>query len=260
MKEDANSARTNPEPLVDGTSAVASMLNANTPTAKVWKQKQIPTGVTRLVREPGDPFAFGEGLHADVTFFEKPPVFTFLVARELPGGLDDTHFVDTGRALREMPESLRRTTTGLNAVHDDSAGSHTIHPAVRTHPETSEQALYVNSHFTHSVLGYGSTNYTQEGQSLLSELFEHVDKQPRFRFKWSCENSKCSAPYRFGECDECLHVLMWDNRALQHTSTTNWAFDDTLNKRRRELHRITISHSHDTRPYYRPSARDHRPF
>ena len=58
---------------------------ANEPGRKRWKGETMPSRVARLVREPGDPFAFGEGLHADVTFFERPPFFTFLVARELPG-------------------------------------------------------------------------------------------------------------------------------------------------------------------------------
>lgn len=247
-------------------SAVASMVDANKAGSKKWRGISMPERVTRLVREPGDPFAFGEGLHADVTFFPKPPVYTFLVGRELPGGQDDTHFVDVGRAWRELPSHIREQTAGLSAVHNDSAGMHTVHPAVRTHPETGENAVYVNSHFTHpgAIVGYSEP----EGGALLADIFAHVEAQPRFKFKWRCGHADsgsdsgsispaghCGAhpgPFTSSECSECLHVLMWDNRALQHSSTTHWAADEKLNKRRRELHRITISDSAGERPFYRP--------
>eukprot|EP00494_Astrolonche_serrata_P029966 UN30233 len=52
-------------------------LKANKPENKMWNEKEMPKEVARLVREPGDPFAFGEGYHADITFFPEPPYFTF---------------------------------------------------------------------------------------------------------------------------------------------------------------------------------------
>merc|ERR1712025_76837 len=138
----------------DAGTSVNTMVEANKPGKKVWKGKEMPQGVARLVREPGDPFAFGEGYHADTTFFAEPPFFTFLVARELPGGQDDTFYIDTVKAYKTLPDELKKEIVGLMAVHDDHAG---------------KNAMYVNSHFTHSIQGYGP----EEGKALLDKLFDH---------------------------------------------------------------------------------------
>eukprot|EP00939_MAST-03C_sp_MAST-3C-sp1_P002505 g2505.t1 len=226
---------------VDVKNSVNTMVEANTPANKFWDGKAMPSRVARLVREPGDPFAFGEGFHADVTFFQEPPFFTFLVARELPGGMDDTVFIDVAKAYDTLPSDLRNEITGLNAVHNDSAGLSWEHPVVRTHPESGRQAIYVNSHFCHRVSGYDQS----ESRELLDKVFDHIELgQPKFRFKWTCE---CEGGKM---CPECNHVLMWDNRRLQHTATTEWARDEVLGKKRRELHRVTISGNEA--PFYRP--------
>merc|ERR1719326_2077614 len=94
------------------TQVMNSMLEANKPGNHVWKGRDMPGRVARLVREPGDPFAFGEGYHADVTFFKEPPFFTFLLARELPGGEDDTYFIDTERAYATLAPDLKQEITG----------------------------------------------------------------------------------------------------------------------------------------------------
>jgi len=228
----------------DDTKLMNTMVEANRPANHKWNGIQMPGTVARLVREPGDPFAFGEGYHADTTFFKEPPFFTFLVARELPGGQDDTFYIDTVKAYKTLPDELKKEIVGLMAVHDDHAGKNASHPIVRTHPESGENALYVNSHFTHSIQGYGP----EEGKALLDKLFDHIESQPVFKFKWTCDVEKCGTT-----CPTCLHALMWDNRQLQHTATTPWARDPILGKRRRELHRVTISG--DEPPYFRTSPK-----
>lgn len=222
------------------TAVMNTMVEANKPGNHKWKGKDMPGRVARLVREPGDPFAFGEGYHADVTFFQEPPFFTFLVARELPGGMDDTFYIDSAKGYDTLPEALKKEIAGLSATHHDHAGKNGSHPIVRTHPETGKPVLYVNSHFTHEVVGYDK----EESKALLDKLFDHLESQPVFKFKWSCDVEKCGTT-----CPQCLHALMWDNRQLQHTATTPWARDPTLGKRRRELHRVTISG--DEPPYFR---------
>jgi len=225
----------------DVTVSVNTMVEANKPGKKMWQGKEMPGRVARLVREPGDPFAFGEGYHADVSFFQGPPFFTFLVARELPGGEDDTQFIDVQKAFATLPLDVKEEITGMVAYHNDSAGKVTLHPMVRTHPETDKNVIYVNSHFTHKVAGYEDG----EGKSLLDKVFDHVEAQPVFKFKWTCDVENLGTT-----AQECLHAVMWDNRQLQHTATTPWARNPKYNKRRRELHRVTISG--DQAPYYRP--------
>jgi alpha-ketoglutarate-dependent taurine dioxygenase len=225
------------------TVSVNTMVEANKPANKMWKGEKMPARMARLVREPGDPFAFGEGYHADVTFFEQPPFFTFLQARELPGAKDDTYFIDAVKAYETLPNDLKREITGLSCLHNDSAGMANVHPMVRTHPESGEQALYANSHFVHEVIGYPKN----ESKALLDRVFDHIENQPVFKFKWTCDVEKCGTT-----CPSCMHALMWDNRQLQHTATTHWAHDDVLNKRRRELHRVTISGGEP--PFFRPDG------
>lgn len=220
--------------------SINTMVEANKPKNKSWKGKQMPEEVARLVREPGDPFAFGEGLHADVTFYSEPPFFTFLVGRELPGDLDDTHFIDVTKAYETLDKNTRREITGLNALHKDSAGLEYNHPTVRTHPESKENAIYVNSHFTHTINGYNK----EESEEILGKVFDHIENQPIFKFKWTCDVEKCGT-----KCPSCMHAVIWDNRQLQHTATSDWAYNPKFNKRRRELHRVTISG--DEKPYYR---------
>jgi len=224
----------------DVTASVNTMVEANKPGRKTWKGNEMPGRVARLVREPGDPFAFGEGYHADVTFFPQPPYFTFLLARELPGGKDDTIFIDAVRAYDTLSTELKDEIIGLQAYHNDSAGKVSMHPVVRTHPESGRQVLYANSHFVHKIVGYSE----KESKTLLEKLFDHVEAQPVFRFKWTCDVLACNT-----SCPSCMHALIWDNRQLQHTATTPWAKDPVLNKRRRELHRVTISG--DQPPFYR---------
>jgi len=244
VHQSTHSVRNDDRTGMDVTVSVNTMVEANKLENKVYQGKEMPNCVARLVREPSDPFSFGEGYHADVTFFQEPPRFTFLVAREMPGGMDDTHFIDVSKAYNSMPEDLKQEITGLSAYHNDSAGIVHRHPVVRTHPETGKQSVYVNSHFTHHVEGYGA----EEGAALLEKVFDHVElEQPIFHFKWTCEKTyaECGS-----KCPECMHALLWDNRWLQHTATTKWAKDPVLGKRRRELHRVTISGS--GAPFYRP--------
>merc|ERR1712224_954753 len=87
----------------------------------------------------------------------------------------------------------------------------------------------------------------EEGKALLDKLFDHIESQPVFKFKWTCDVEKCGTT-----CPTCLHALMWDNRQLQHTATP-WARDAVLGKRRREPHRVTISG--DEPPYFRHVTR-----
>jgi len=241
-----------------------TMVEANKEQNRKYEGTVMPPRVARLVREPGDPFAFGEGWHADVTFFEEPPVYTLLTAREMPGGGDDTFYVDTERAYATLPEDLKKEITGLTALHDDSAGKKWVHPVVRTHPETGVQALYVNSHFTHSLVGFSAA----EGKALLDKLFDHIEAQPIYKFKWaaaridSLKDSFTEGQAKKGKDGNSsthprtLHTLMWDNRALQHTATTDWAHMEEFKHRRRELHRVTISTNDkfEGKPFFRPKG------
>merc|ERR1719412_330891 len=92
----------------------------------------------------------------------------------------------------------------------------------------------------------------EHGKALLDRIYDHIEAQPIFKFKWTCDVEKYGNEY-----EPCMHALMWDNRGLQHTATTDWARDPRYNQRRRELHRVTISG--DQRPYYTPKPMNSSP-
>jgi taurine dioxygenase len=89
-----------------------------------------------------------------------------------------------------------------------------IHPLVRTHPETGRKALYLSNH-TQTLDGFK----LEEAQPILAFLADHA-VEPEFtcRFRW-----------------EVGSLAIWDNRCTQHR-----ALNDYPGKRRR-MHRITIA-------------------
>ncbi len=90
-----------------------------------------------------------------------------------------------------------------------------FHPAVRTHPETGNKALFVNkAHTTHFK------DWTEsESKSLLEFLFQHqVRTEFTCRFRWE-KNS----------------LAFWDNRCVQHNPVNDYQGF------RRIMHRVTIT-------------------
>ena len=106
-----------------------------------------------------------------------------------------------------------------------------IHPVVRTHPETGEDGLFVNTTFTDRIVGLSR----KESDAILGVLFDHIQK-PEFlvRWRWS-ENA----------------VAFWDNRVTQH-----YAVNDYL-PARRIMVRATIL---GDRPYHRSRRGAEVPF
>ncbi|MDT9081596.1 TauD/TfdA family dioxygenase, partial [Escherichia coli] len=80
-------------------------------------------------------------------------------------------------------------------------------PVIRTHPETGEPALFVNSVFTSRIKGLRG----EESRALMAFLNAHVQK-PEFVVRWRWTPGA---------------VAFWDNRCTQHR-----AVDDFLPHRR----------------------------
>src|ERR1700754_4071377 len=89
------------------------------------------------------------------------------------------------------------------------------HPAVRTHPETGRQALYVNRAHTVSFAGM-----TQEESAPLLEFLCQHQIRPEFtcRFHWAPGS-----------------LAIWDNRCAQHYAVNDYA------GQRRVMQRITLA-------------------
>jgi taurine dioxygenase len=169
--------------------------------------------------------------HTDVTFRETPSMGGILRMRQMPPLGGDTLFADTVAVWRDLPDRMKARLEGLQAEHDilQSFGGrvsdekreelrHTTppvsHPIVRTHPETGEQALYVNRTFTSRILGVDEA----ESRELLRYLTNRV-KQPEYqiRFQWS-PNA----------------IVFWDNRPTQHYAVLDYW------PHRRVVERVTV--------------------
>ena len=186
--------------------------------------------------------ANGNGWHTDVSCDAEPPLGTMLQLHQLPSQGGDTLFASMYAAWEALSAPMQAFLERLNARHEsehvyrgrysdrnvDDAGKvypESVHPVVRTHPETGRRALYVNCGFTTAIEGLGKA----ESKALLNFLFEHIE-QERFqvRFKW-----------------EVNDMAFWDNRCLQHHAMWDYWPEE------RKGHRVTIQ---GDRPYLAPLA------
>ena len=90
---------------------------------------------------------------------------------------------------------MKKMLAGLRAAHRHGEAQ-SIHPVVRTNPETDRKMLFVNEYHTSEFEGMTET----ESRPLLKFLFEHGNRPEfTFRFRWQ-EGS----------------VAFWDNRSTKH--------------------------------------------
>ncbi|KAF1811306.1 alpha-ketoglutarate-dependent taurine dioxygenase [Eremomyces bilateralis CBS 781.70] len=155
---------------------------------------------------------------------------TFLYALDVPQVGGDTAFVNQVEAYNRLSPLLKDRLHGLKAVHsgvEQSEFSRKLggvvrrepitseHPIVRTHPATGQKALYVNSVFTRSIVGFKN----EESEALLNFLYNHISRGIDYqaRVRW--------APGT---------VVIWDNRVASHSAIIDWTTGE-----RRHLARIT---------------------
>lgn len=175
--------------------------------------------IVDIKREPGDRKIVGEDWHTDTTMVSDPPMGAILYAIEVPPYGGDTLFANQYLAYDALSGGLKRTLEGLKAIHtdrmvagpqagmnalrstkvrEDSAWRETIsiHPVVRTHPETGRKLLFVNRSYTVGFEGWTEA----ESKPLLDYLLEHGHR-PEFtcRFRWSNGS-----------------IAFWDNRCTKH--------------------------------------------
>ncbi len=175
--------------------------------------------IVDIRREPGDKKIVGEDWHTDTTMVAEPPLGAILYAIEVPPYGGDTLFANQYLAYETLSDGLKRTLEGLRAVHSDRmvAGPRaamnaqrstkvredadwretiSVHPVVRTHPETGRKLLFVNRSYTVGFEGWTEA----ESKPLLDYLMEHGHR-PEFtcRFRWANGS-----------------IAFWDNRSTKH--------------------------------------------
>lgn len=158
--------------------------------------------------------------HSDVSYELQPPGLTtfFLLSQPRTGG--DTLFTSQVQSLRKLSPPFVAFLRTLAAVHsggEQAAFSRAgrrggvvrrdpvehVHPLVRRHPVTGEEALYVNRQFTRRIVGLKR----EESDNLLKFLYDHIDKggDVQARVHW--------APGT---------VVLWDNRVTAHSAIVDY--------------------------------------
>ena len=190
--------------------------------------------VTEVIKLEHETLNFGGVWHSDTTYLQQPPMASLLYAIEIPPYGGDTLFSNQYMAHETLSDGLKKTLSELVAVNTSSKPEVSMtredrmreagmelnilsasHPAVRTHPETGNKALFVNkAHTTHFK------DWTEsESKSLLEFLFQHqVRTEFTCRFRWE-KNS----------------LAFWDNRCVQHNPVNDYQGF------RRKMHRVTIA-------------------
>jgi taurine dioxygenase len=175
--------------------------------------------IVDIRREPGDLRIVGEEWHTDTTMMPEPPMGAILYAIEVPAYGGDTLFANQYLAYESLSDGMKRLLEGLRAVHsdrkvagpqaglnayratkvrEDAAWQETVsvHPVVRTHPETGRRLLFVNHSYTIRFDGMTEA----ESAPLLGYLLDHGHR-PEFtcRFRWAAGS-----------------IAFWDNRCVKH--------------------------------------------
>ncbi len=198
-------------------------------------------GVVKVVKEADEGgFNFGGAWHSDWSFQPAPPSFTLLWSVEVPPHGGDTMWSNQELAFQTLSDGLQDTLRGLSVVHsagwaysadgvlarsaqgrsmrinttDDALAEH-VHPAVTVHPETGNEALFVNATYSVRFDGWSAADSTP----LLQHLYTHSTRDAfTCRFRWTANT-----------------LAIWDNRATQHNALNDYR------GHRRELHRTTVA-------------------
>jgi taurine dioxygenase len=192
--------------------------------------------ITEVRKDPGHAVNIGGNWHTDRSYNSQPPMASMLLAREIPPYGGDTLFANMYMAYETLSQELKRSLTGLNAVHGISHNygfkihhdtrfinpyrtglQEVVHPVVIQHPESGRKVLYVNPGFTLRIDGWGA----QESKDLLQTLYQHATKSEfSHQFSWTPGM-----------------LLMWDNRCTMHRALNDYQ------GHRRVMHRITLQGS-----------------
>lgn len=187
-------------------------------------------GLVQIYKEAGGPPEHYENaFHCDATWRQRPPMGSVLRCIEAPPVGGDTIWVNMAEAYRRLPEYVKERIEGLRARHSIEATfgaampvekRHALHeaypdaehPVVRTHPETGEKILFVNSFTTHLV-NYHTPDNIRFGADFApgaGDLLRYLVSQaaiPEYQVRWRWAPGS---------------VAIWDNRSTQHYAVQDY--------------------------------------
>lgn len=187
-------------------------------------------GLVRIYKDlDSPPEHYENAYHCDATWRVNPPMGAVLRCMETPPVGGDTIWVNMVEAYRRLPVEVRDRIRGLRARHSIEASfgarmpmdqRHELarrfpdaeHPVVRTHPETGEQILFVNSFTTHLV-NYHTAEHVRFGADYApgaAELLHYLMRQatiPEYQVRWRWTKNS---------------FAIWDNRSTQHYAVQDY--------------------------------------
>ena len=196
--------------------------------------------VLEIVKRPTDKRNFGGSWHTDQMFAPRPAMGTILYAKQVPSAGGDTMFTNQYLAFDSLSPGMQRVCESLRSVcygdgfkkyggksrkefYADKIGmkvkdpgdvqTTSVHPLVRTHPETGRKALYIGGHVQHF-----EDMSDEESRPLIDFLMQH-SRRPEFtcRFRWQTGS-----------------LAFWDNRCTQHFAINDYPAETRI------MHRITV--------------------
>jgi len=187
-------------------------------------------GLVRIYKDlDSPPDHYENAWHCDATWREKPPLGAVLRCLECPPVGGDTVWVNMNRAYEDLAEHIKDTIDGLFARHSIEASfgarmptekRHGLkaqypdaeHPVVRTHPETGEKVLFVNSFATHFTNFHTPANvrYGQDYSPGAAQLLNYLVSRaaiPEYQVRWRWRPNS---------------IAIWDNRCTQHYAVMDY--------------------------------------
>ncbi|KQY27739.1 taurine dioxygenase [Caulobacter sp. Root487D2Y] len=187
-------------------------------------------GLLRIYKDlDSPPEHYENSWHCDATWREAPPMGAVLRCVETPEVGGDTIWVNMAKVYEDLPQAIKDQIASLRASHSIQCSFGAAmpeekrlalkarfpdaeHPVVRTHPETGEKVLFVNSFTTHFVnfhtprnVRYGQ-DFTPGAANLLNYLIGRA-AIPEYQVRWSWTPNS---------------VVIWDNRATQHYAVQDY--------------------------------------
>jgi len=179
--------------------------------------------------------------HTDHTNQERPPKFTMLYAVAAPEKGGETSVCNSRAAYEALPEDLKRKIDGMktentlissarfkNANPDivrdqlESTKPPTIHPLVRTHPDTGTKAVWFHKSKTETVTGLTP----EETQEFLQDLTDKIT-QPQFCYAHQYQpgdlliiDDRASLHKAGFAADPNQHACAWQSPALRNYGST----------------------------------------
>tara|TARA_Y200000002_G_scaffold282562_1_gene236567 strand:+ start:4633 stop:5460 length:828 start_codon:yes stop_codon:yes gene_type:complete len=176
--------------------------------------------IIRIIKGPNEKHQWGETWHTDVSYNVKPTKVIILRSVKVPPVGGDTMFSNMEIAYETLDEKIKKVINNKRAIHSSLGAAAFVekyqemegngnldeysnkHPIVRTHPETGNKILYVNSMYTKKIIDLEKS----ESDDILNRIFIHQQRLDfTCRFKWT-ENA----------------VAIWDNRSTLHQGLTDF--------------------------------------